>query len=44
MSTELGVPRACVHLVAGARAGASSIDVDGIAPGRVVARWPGLAV
>ncbi|MFI5225665.1 MAG: DUF167 domain-containing protein [Candidatus Limnocylindrales bacterium] len=44
VSTELAVPRACVHLVAGARGRRKLIDVDGIGPGDVVARWPGLTV
>ena len=39
---ELGVPRRDLRLVAGAGGRTKLVAVDGLAPGRVLERWPGL--
>jgi uncharacterized protein len=42
IADELGVPRRDVRLVAGAGGRTKVLVVDGLAPDRVVQRWPGL--
>jgi uncharacterized protein len=44
IASELGVPRRDVRLVAGAGGRTKLIVVDGIAPERVLERWPGLRI
>ena len=42
IADELGVPRRDVRLVAGAGGRTKVVVVDGVAPERVIERWPGL--
>jgi uncharacterized protein YggU (UPF0235/DUF167 family) len=44
LADELGVPRRDVRLVAGAGGRTKVVVVDGLDPGRVVERWPGIRV
>jgi uncharacterized protein YggU (UPF0235/DUF167 family) len=44
LSTELGIPRRSVRLVAGAAGRQKLVVVDGIDPAVVIARFPGLRV
>jgi uncharacterized protein YggU (UPF0235/DUF167 family) len=44
LAEELGVPKRDVRLVAGASSRTKLVVVDGIAPERVLERWPGLKV
>lgn len=43
LAGELDVPRTDVRLAAGATGRLKRIVVDGLTPGRLRARWPGLA-
>jgi uncharacterized protein YggU (UPF0235/DUF167 family) len=42
IAAELDVPRRDVRLVAGAGGRRKLVVVDGITPGRLAVRWPGL--
>jgi uncharacterized protein YggU (UPF0235/DUF167 family) len=44
IADELDVPRAAVRLAAGAHGRRKLVAIDGIDPGAVQARWPGLEV
>ena len=44
LAEELGIARRDVRIVAGAASRQKLVVVDGIDPGEVVARWPGLRV
>jgi uncharacterized protein YggU (UPF0235/DUF167 family) len=44
IATELRVPLSTVRLVAGSSGRRKLIAVAGLAPGQLIARWPGLAV
>jgi hypothetical protein len=44
LAAELDVPRRDVRLIAGASGRTKIVAVDGIAPERVIARWPGLRI
>ena len=44
LATELGVGRGSVRLVAGATGRRKLVEVDGVDPAALRARWPGLAV
>ena len=42
LADELGVPRGAVSLVVGAGNRSKVVEVDGVDPSAVAARWPGL--
>jgi uncharacterized protein YggU (UPF0235/DUF167 family) len=42
LAAELGVARRDVRIVAGATGRHKLVAVDGVAPGAIAARWPGL--
>jgi uncharacterized protein len=42
IATELGVARSSVRLVAGAAGRDKLVVVEGVEPGDLLARWPGL--
>ena len=42
LADELGVPRGAVRLSVGATSRTKVVEVDGIDPAAVAARWPGL--
>lgn len=44
VATELGLPRGAVRVVAGERSRTKVVEVEGVDPAAVRARWPGLAV
>jgi uncharacterized protein len=44
LAEELGIARRDVRIVAGAASRQKLVVVDGVDPGEVVARWPGLRV
>jgi uncharacterized protein YggU (UPF0235/DUF167 family) len=44
IADELGVARRAVRLVAGAAGRQKLVVVEGLTPGEVLARWPGLRV
>jgi uncharacterized protein (TIGR00251 family) len=44
LAEELGIARRDVRIVAGAGSRQKLVVVDGVDPGEVVARWPGLRV
>jgi uncharacterized protein YggU (UPF0235/DUF167 family) len=44
LADELGVPRGAVRLSVGATSRTKLVEVDGIDPAAVAARWPGLRV
>ena len=44
LADELGIARRDVRIVAGASSRQKLVVIDGIEPGAVVARWPGLRV
>ena len=44
LADELGIARRDVRIVAGASSRRKLVVIDGLEPGRLVARWPGLRV
>lgn len=42
LADELGVPRGAVRLTVGATSRTKVVEVDGIDPAAIAARWPGL--
>jgi len=44
LADELGLPRRSIRLVAGETARRKVVEVDGVSPEVLRARWPGLAV
>ncbi|MFN8630786.1 MAG: DUF167 family protein [Chloroflexota bacterium] len=43
LADALGVPKGAVRLVSGEASRTKVVEVDGVAPEAVAARWPGLA-
>ena len=44
LADDLGIPRRDIQIVAGATSRHKLVVVDGVDPGAIVARWPGLRV
>jgi len=44
LARELAVSRSAVRIVAGQTSRTKRVDVDGVPPGSLAARWPGLRV
>jgi uncharacterized protein YggU (UPF0235/DUF167 family) len=43
LAGELGLPRSAVRIVGGETSRTKVVEADGLTPGVVEARWPGLA-